>query len=106
MDLELNAEQSGSHCRLSIRGELCIYDAAELKPKLLGYLAQSSALEVNLADVNEIDCAGFQLLYLLKREAVSEGKKLHLVNHSQASLEMLGLLNMEAYFGDPLVLAS
>ncbi len=106
MDVELNAVQNGSQCRLSIRGELCIYDAAELKTQLLEHLAQCTDLELNLADVSEIDCAGFQLLYLLKREAAAEGKKLHLVNHSQATLEMLGLLNMEAYFGDPLVLAS
>lgn len=106
MDVVLNAEQNGSQCRLGIRGELCIYDAAALKPRLLGYLVQSTELELNLADVSEIDCAGFQLLYLLKREAVAEGKKLHLVSHSPAVLEVLGLLNMEAYFGDPLVLAS
>jgi anti-anti-sigma factor len=106
MDVVLSAEQNGSQCRLTIQGELSIYDAAELKPLLLEHLAKCTDLELNLADVSEVDCAGFQLLYLLKREAMAEGKKLHLVNHSQAALEMLGLLNMEAYFGDPLVLAS
>ncbi|MEH6472350.1 MAG: STAS domain-containing protein [Halopseudomonas sp.] len=106
MDVELNAEHDGSQCRLSIAGELCIYDAAELKPLLLDHLARCTELELNLADVGEIDCAGFQLLYLLKREALAENKQLRLVNHSQAALDMLGLLNMEAYFGDPVVLAS
>ena len=106
MDVELAIVQKGPQCRLSIRGELCIYDAAELKSQLLKRLGQATSLELDLADVSEIDCAGFQLLYLLKREALAEGKKVSLVNHSQAVLEMLGLLNMEAYFGDPLVFAS
>jgi anti-sigma B factor antagonist len=106
MDVTLSAVQEGDHCNLRIGGELCIFDVRELKQSLLGYLKQSRGMSIDLADVREIDCAGFQLLYLLKREALAEGKKVSLVNHSQAVLEMLGLLNMEAYFGDPLVLAS
>jgi len=106
MDVTLSAVQEGDHCNLRIGGELCIFDARELKQSLLGYLKQSRGMNIDLVDVSEIDCAGFQLLYLLKREALAEGKKVSLVNHSQAVLEMLGLLNMEAYFGDPLVLAS
>ena len=76
------------------------------KPQLLEHLGQASELELDLGEVSEMDTAGFQLLYLLKREAKAENKKLRLVNHSQATLDVLGLLNMEAYFGDPLVLAS
>ena len=106
MDVELKVERVGSQSRLSIAGELCIYDAAELKPQLIQHLAQCNELELDLADVSEIDCAGFQLLYLLKREAKAGNKKLRLVNHSQAALDLLGLLNMEAYFGDPVILAS
>jgi len=104
MDVELKVKRDGSQCRLSIMGELCIYDAAELKPQLLEHLAHCNELELDLAEVNEIDCSGFQLLYLLKREAKSSNKKLRLVNHSQATVDMLGLLNMEAYFGDPVIL--
>lgn len=106
MDVELKVERKGAQSRLSIVGELSIYDASELKPQLLEQLSQCQELELNLADVSEIDCAGFQLLYLLKREAKAVNKQLRLVNHSQATLEMLGLLNMEAYFGDPVILAS
>lgn len=106
MDVELKLEQNGDQARLEVQGELCIYDAGELKTQLLGYLEQSKELEVDLAGVGGIDSAGFQLLYLLKREAKSDGKQLRLVNHSPAVLEMLGLLNMEAYFGDPVVLAN
>lgn len=106
MDANLTATQQGDHCRLKVSGELTIYGAAVLKVELLGYLAGARHLEINLAEVEELDSAGFQLLYLLKREAREAGKTLSLLAHSPATLEVLELLNMEAYFGDPVVLAS
>lgn len=105
MDVDIKIERNGSQSRLSIQGAFCIFDAAELKAQLLQSLAQCNELELDLADVSEIDSSGFQLLYLLKREAKAGNKQLRLVNHSQAALELLDLLNMEAYFGDPVILA-
>ncbi|MEH6629120.1 MAG: STAS domain-containing protein [Motiliproteus sp.] len=106
MDAHLSAQQQGNHCALQISGELTVYATATLKDALLGYLDDSQHMEVNLADVEEMDTAGFQLLYLLKREAQLADKTLSLVAHSAATLEVFELLNMEVYFGDPLVLAS
>jgi anti-anti-sigma factor len=106
MDIDLNVMQEGEHCRLKLNGDLVINDVAELKGQLLGYLNQFQHLEINLADVESVDSAGIQLLYLLKREAREADKNLSLVSHSPATLEALELLNMEAYFGDPVILAS
>jgi anti-anti-sigma factor len=106
MDASITAETSGDHCRLKLEGELCIYGAAELKDQLLGHLERCRQLEINLSEIEEIDSAGLQLLVLLKREANSSGKTLTLVSHSAATLEVLALVRMEAYFGDPLLLAS
>lgn len=106
MDIHLNAMHEGEHCRLKLSGDLVIYDVAELKSQLLSYLNQFQHLEINLADVESVDSAGIQLLYLLKREALEADKNLYLVSHSPATLEALELLNMEAYFGDPIILAS
>jgi anti-anti-sigma factor len=106
MDASITAETIGDQCRLKLSGELCIYGAAELKDQLLGQLDQCRQLEINLSEIEEIDSAGLQLLVLLKREAKASGKILTLVSHSAATLEVLELLRMETYFGDPLVLAS
>lgn len=106
MDATLSSEHDGAICRLKISGELSIYGAAELKPQLLAQLDGCRELEINLAEVAELDTAGLQLLYLLKREARKAGKELRLVAHSAATLEVLELLRMEVYFGDPVVLAS
>jgi anti-anti-sigma factor len=106
MDATIKAETNGDQCRLKLSGELGIYSATELKDQLLGHLEQCCQLEINLSEIEEIDTAGLQLLVLLKREAKLSGKILTLVSHSVATLEVLELLKMEAYFGDPLVLAS
>ena len=59
---------------LVIEGELTIFTAAEQKTQLLSFLKPLTTLEINLANVNEIDTAGLQLLILIKREAAHTGK--------------------------------
>jgi anti-sigma B factor antagonist len=85
-------------------GELTIYTAAEYKPILLEQLTQCEELEINLAAVGEMDSAGLQLLLVLKREADALERPLRLTHHSQAVVEVLELLNMQAHFGDPVVI--
>ena len=91
---------------LSLDGELTIYRAAELKELLLNALAAGGGdLEVDLSGVSDFDSAGLQLLMLAKKTAQQRGGELHLTGHSPAVLEVFELLNVGAYFGDPLVIA-
>jgi anti-sigma B factor antagonist len=93
-------------CRFVIAGELTIYNALELKDKLLAPLDQCARLEIDLAGVSEIDSAGVQLLVLAKNEAGARGVNLSLVGHSPAVLEVLELCNLENFFGDPVMIGS
>ena len=88
---------------LRIDGELTIFRAAELKQVLL---ADPPPLEIDLSGVTEIDTAGVQLLMLAKKTAQAAGRELRLVAHSPAVIDVFELLNVAAYFGDPLVMAS
>jgi anti-sigma B factor antagonist len=89
---------------LRLDGELTIYRAAELKAELLEALeAAPDALEVDLSGVSEIDSAGVQLLMLAKRRAQAVQRTLRLVGHSAAVVEVFELLDLAAFFGDPLV---
>ncbi len=92
-------------CCLGIDGEMTIYSAAELKGALLDGLNRCEQLEINLSQVSEMDSAGLQLLYLVKREAAHLNRKLALVAHSPATLEVLDLYNMTSYFGDPVLIS-
>jgi len=87
---------------LRIDGELTIFRAAELKPVLL---TEPMPLELDLSGVTELDSAGVQLLMLAKRAAQAQQRELRLVAHSPAVIEVFELLNLAAYFGDPLVMA-
>lgn len=90
--------------RVRMEGEMTIYQALELKQGLMQCLHDSAEMEVSLAGVSEMDSAGFQLLVLAKREASRLGRPLRLVEHSPATLEVMDLFNMAAYFGDPVVI--
>lgn len=90
---------------LSVEGELTIFTAAEQKASLISFLTSDDQLELNLANVEEIDTAGLQVLILLKREASRLGKTLSFVMHSAPVLEILELANLTTVFGDQVVIS-
>lgn len=89
---------------LFLEGEMNIYRALELKDTMLAALRGAGALEVDLAGVTEIDTAGLQILMLAKQAARAANKEVRLGGHSPAVLEAIQLLDLGAYFGDPLVI--
>lgn len=88
---------------LRIEGELTIFRAMELKPAMLPATPLSV---IDLAAVSEIDSAGIQLLMMAKNHAAAHDRVLRLVGHSPAVLDVFELLNVAAFFGDPLVMDS
>jgi anti-sigma B factor antagonist len=88
--------------RWSIEGEMTIYRASERKQELLHALAHPEAVELDLSKVSELDTAGVQLLILAKHTAQSRQAALRFVGHSAAVREVFALLNLAAYFGDPI----
>lgn len=91
--------------RLAIAGEMTIYRAAELKSLLLDAVTSHGHVELDLSEVSELDTAGLQLLMLAKQVARQRRHELRLHGHSPAVLEVFELLNVAAFFGDPLVIA-
>lgn len=80
---------------LFIEGDLTIRRVQEMKDVLLARLAQSQALEVDLAGVTEIDTAGAQLLLMVRRAAQASQKELRLVAHSPAVVALFELLRIQ-----------
>ena len=93
-----------SKCRVHVGGELCIYEASELKKNIMGVLEDPRHLEINLAKVTEMDSSGVQLLMLVKKEREEKGHSFSLSNHSDVVLDVFELLGLEGYFKDPIVL--
>jgi anti-anti-sigma factor len=89
---------------LILDGPMTIYNVAEIKEQLLEGLKSATILELDLSHVNEMDTAGFQLLVLVKRESQAQGQILRIVAHSPAVREIIDFYNMDAFFGDPMVI--
>jgi anti-sigma B factor antagonist len=83
---------------LRVEGEFTIYRAAELKRALLPLPAGTGPVELDLAEVTEIDTAGIQLLLLARREAIAAGRTARLVASSPAVDEALRLLDVQSLF--------
>lgn len=83
---------------LGLDADLTIYHAFEHKETLLAALASCAELLLDLAQVEAIDSAGLQLLFLLEQEAQRAGKSLRIVAHSAAIAEVVALCNLDGRF--------
>ncbi len=90
--------------RLTLDGPMNVYNAHAIKGAFLDALKNTNVLELDLAQVNEMDTAGFQLLVLAKRESQLAGKTLHIIAYSQPVRDVIVFFNMDAFFGDPMVI--
>jgi anti-anti-sigma factor len=101
MDITIAQEQAGTQCRLSLCGEMSIYNAAELKPRLLTCLQDAESLAIDLSEISELDTAGLQLLWLCQQEAALTGKIFTITATSTAAMESIALLRLEPLFNLP-----
>ena len=67
---------------LALYGEMTVYSAAKLKDILTKELKSCSGMTMDLAEVDEADTSGFQLLLFLKREAMLLGKTFRVIKLS------------------------
>ncbi len=104
MQISLEEDDDGL-CVIHLAGNLVLSEAAALKTALLDALEKHLDIEVHLSEVSELDSAGFQVLILVKREALQAHKTVRLCRHSPAVIEVLETYRMVSYFGDPLVLS-
>ena len=84
-----------------VSGELTIYAAAEARRELQRLHASWPDLLLDLSEIEEIDSAGVQLLWWLKRNVEQSGHALALVDPSPAVVEVLDLLKLTGTFGLP-----
>ena len=92
--------------RLAIDEAMTIYQAPAQKAQWLAALAASDALELDLSAVPEIDTAGLQLLLLLKREGLHQGKPVTIVGHSPSVQRVLDFCALSGVFGDPMLISA
>ena len=105
--MEAKVTKNDETVSLSLSGDLTIYEAEAIKKGILDAVYQEGKnLEINLSEIDEIDACGIQVLMLAKRECEKLDKKMELVSHSSAVLEIIDVFHLAEYFGDPLLISN
>jgi anti-sigma B factor antagonist len=94
-------EENENDINISISNDLDIYKAIEFKALLDEVIDDKRELEINLAEVTKVDCAGVQLLMLAKKERDKRNLGLSLVQSSSAVIDAFEFLGLVSYFNDP-----
>ena len=74
---------------LKIDGELTIYQAQDYKTYLAENFDVNLSLEIDLAEVDEIDSCGLQLLLTLCKQLTSNNQTTNIIASSDAAMEAL-----------------
>lgn len=90
----------GQSLRLTVEGAMTVYEASADKTELLEALADGKSLEIDLAQVDEIDTAGLQLLMLARREGLKAGTPVRLLAPSVAVIEATDRYGLGSWFDD------
>lgn len=99
MHIERQRGEAGLALHLS--GSLTIYQARDLQTALLDAFRQGTAISADLAEVQEIDAAGLQLLVALARSCRHAGLALQFNSPSPAVAEALRWSGLAAELGLP-----
>jgi anti-sigma B factor antagonist len=81
--------------------DMTIYNAAALREQLAAAVTEGALIELDLADVAEIDSSGLQLLLAARKSARARGATLRLVRRSAAVDDALALLALDTLFAAP-----
>lgn len=92
----------GRHAfRLAVEGEMTAPLVEELKEAILPVIANSWEIEIDLSRVSEVDCAGLLMMMAMKLEAITWGRDLYFIRHSEPVREILGLWDLGRLFNAP-----
>ena len=102
MAIEIIAVEGGN--RVRIDGDFTIYEVDEYKDILRKssktLCAKDKNVELDLAEVNEIDTSGLQLLATLARQAKSKGGQMKVVSVSEDAEEKINLSGLMDVFNE------
>lgn len=81
---------------VKLDGELTIYAAAGVQPRLLAALSEARPIALDLGAVTDFDSAGVQQVLALARECEALGRPLRVVAASDCVREVFALFALDA----------
>lgn len=98
LNRERGSNKTKGRCKLAIDGDMTIYAIGDLKQGISKELDSYTKFELNLANVEEIDSAGIQLLLALRRELIQKNKEFKLTAVSGAVAKLIEQYNVGDHF--------
>jgi anti-sigma B factor antagonist len=87
--------------RLTLSGLLTIEHGRELREVLSGIIARSNQVFVSLAEVEDVDIAGLQILYAARTDALRDNKEFIWTGISAACGDNAALAGMSRFLSFP-----
>ena len=100
LKIEQNSPSCDDVCKLKIDGEMTIYVIALLKEDIEKTFDQHDRFELSLAEVEEIDSAGVQLLFALVKELERRSKTFCLTALSPEVVKLFQRYGVENRFSN------
>lgn len=95
-----------SGLKVTVEGELTIYEASEFKEKLDSLMRDSPIfLEIDLWKIAKMDTSCLQILLALKKEAKRKDANVRFVNHSHSVLKLIDLFGLTGFLRDKIKLS-
>lgn len=88
-----------ARCALTFSGELNIYNAADTLAQIKAEMSKTLPIHVDLANVDEADAAGLQVLMAIRLHTLSHGLVFQLENPGHAVMALIELSDMAGFFG-------
>jgi anti-anti-sigma factor len=85
-------------CRMSIAGDIKIYDAVKTKDEMLKEFQTYREFRLDLSQIEEMDASGLQLLILLRKEIERFQIPFELVAASTPVFKLLDLYRLRDWF--------
>ncbi|WP_078127669.1 STAS domain-containing protein [Leptospira alexanderi] len=99
---EVSSESSGvSYSKVTIEGELTIYEALDFKEKLDSVFRNCFPfLEIDLFKIQKIDTSCLQILLSFKKEAQRINTDVRFVNHSRSVSKLIDFYELTGFLKD------
>ncbi|WP_078123735.1 STAS domain-containing protein [Leptospira alexanderi] len=99
---EVSSESSGvSYSKVTIEGELTIYEALDFKEKLDSVFRNCFPfLEIDLFKIQKIDTSCLQILLSFKKEAQRINADVRFVNHSHSVSKLIDFYELTGFLKD------
>ncbi len=97
--MSLNVDIKKKRLLISVEGDMTIPVLPGIREAVLSSLSKAKNIEFDLSEVEDLDSAGFQLLFAVKNMAETSGMSMTITSASSAVKDCLKILRMSDHFG-------